>query len=117
MDNEQKVLHSPFDIETHKKTFINYLEVIIDTNGIVHYAVPSHQEWLINKICIAKNLTKDNVFDSCPNTSDFVRDYLIPESGGCIPVWNEYYMGEPNKSQRETLTILKQEGLYTGEIR
>ena len=40
MDEQQRVLHSPFYVETHKKTFKNYLEVMIDEDGIVHYAVP-----------------------------------------------------------------------------
>lgn len=39
---QQRVLRSPFDIETHKATFVNYLEVCIDEGGTPHYAVPSH---------------------------------------------------------------------------
>ena len=31
---QQRVLNSPFDIETHKRTFINYLEIIIDSEGV-----------------------------------------------------------------------------------
>lgn len=44
------MLRSPFDIETHKATFVNYLEVCIDEGGTPHYAVPSHQEWLVRKL-------------------------------------------------------------------
>lgn len=40
-------VHSDFDIQKHKETFIDYLEVIIDVNGRIMYAVPSHQEKLI----------------------------------------------------------------------
>ena len=29
-----------FDYETHRKNFINYLEVIINKDGTVEYAVP-----------------------------------------------------------------------------
>lgn len=47
---QQRVLRSPFDIETHKATFVNYLEVCIDEGGTPHYAVPSHQEWLVRKL-------------------------------------------------------------------
>ena len=39
---QQDVLHAPFDLEIHKKTFIDYLEVIIRPDGTVEYAVPSH---------------------------------------------------------------------------
>ena len=45
---QDEVLHSPFNIETHKKTFINYLEVVITSDGVIHYAIPSHQEFYIN---------------------------------------------------------------------
>ena len=37
-------LGSTFDIEQHKAKYKNYLEVIIDANGTIMYAVPSHQE-------------------------------------------------------------------------
>lgn len=43
MKKEKYTLYSKFDIDKHAETFINYLEVIIDENGVVHYAVPSHQ--------------------------------------------------------------------------
>lgn len=33
----QRVLHSPFDIDTHKKTFHNYLEVVLDEVGRSNY--------------------------------------------------------------------------------
>lgn len=40
-------LHSTFDIEKHKQAFIDYFEVILTIDGTVQYAVPSHQEKLI----------------------------------------------------------------------
>ena len=45
---DQEILHGPFNIETHKKTFIDYLEVIIRPDGIVEYAVPSHMYKLMS---------------------------------------------------------------------
>ena len=35
LEVQQKVLHSPFDIETHKNTFVSYLEVVISPEGTV----------------------------------------------------------------------------------
>lgn len=52
----QKILHSPFDLKIYKSKFIDYFEVCIDRTGTVHYAVPSHQEWLVQKL--AKNLKR-----------------------------------------------------------
>lgn len=45
---QQEILQAPFDIETHKKTFIDYLEVIIRPDGTVEYAVPSHMYKLMS---------------------------------------------------------------------
>lgn len=42
MDHTE-VLNSPFQINLHKSTFTNYLEVIIHLDGKIVYAVPSHQ--------------------------------------------------------------------------
>lgn len=44
---EEYNLYCKFDIQKHKETYKNYLEVIIDEEGSIHYAVPSHQEFLI----------------------------------------------------------------------
>ena len=41
-------VHSEFDLKKHKEKFINYLEVVIEPNGKIHYAVPSHQLFLEN---------------------------------------------------------------------
>lgn len=114
--NEQQVLHSPFDIETHKKTFINYLEVVILENGTVVYAVPSHQEKLIALSCEKLGMTRDELNDHCPQ--EYYFDFMTWLIGICaaVPVWNEMIQGEPNDKQRETLSLLQAEGLYRGAL-
>lgn len=37
MNRAFDILHSPFDIETHKSEFVDYLEVCIDRDGVIHY--------------------------------------------------------------------------------
>lgn len=32
--NNTELLYKPFDIQVHKKNFIHYLEVVIDTEGL-----------------------------------------------------------------------------------
>jgi len=54
-------LNSDFDIEQHKKTFIHYLEVVIDGNGKIMYAVPSHQEKLITLAREKLNVTREEL--------------------------------------------------------
>ena len=62
-------LYSEFDIEQHKKKYINYLEVLIEENGHVIYAVPSHQELAIKMACNALNLTRKQLDELCPPES------------------------------------------------
>ena len=44
-------VYSKFDIEKHKETFKNYLEVCIDKDGVIHYAVPSHMKYMEDEFC------------------------------------------------------------------
>ena len=53
-------LHSPFDLQQHKNTFINYLEVVIRPSGLVEYAVPSHQEKLLRIWAVDQGLVADD---------------------------------------------------------
>ena len=59
-------VYSDFDIEKHKKTYIHYLEVVIDENGKIMYAVPSHQEKLITLACKRLNITREELNSMCP---------------------------------------------------
>lgn len=54
-------VYSDFDIDQHKKTFIHYLEVVIDENGKIMYAVPSHQEKIISLACEKLNVTREEL--------------------------------------------------------
>lgn len=49
MRDPSEILRGPFDIETHKGAFVHYLEVCIDRDGVIRYAVPSHQRWLLER--------------------------------------------------------------------
>lgn len=110
----QRVLHSPFDIDTHKKTFHNYLEVILDEVGRVFYAVPSHQEWLIQHACNKHNMTREELANSCPR--ERWADYMLwlTEQTSCIAVWDTGFIGKTNYMQQVTLTMLKANGVYSG---
>lgn len=115
MKHDQEVLHSEFNIETHKNTFINYLEVIIDDEGKIMYAVPSHTEKLIELY-----MEKYKV-----NRSDIVKHILIESIGldtsswlceklHCICVWDDRYYGKPNQIQLNKLKTLRLSGVYHG---
>ncbi len=114
--SRQYDLNCEFDIEQHKIHYVNYLEVIITENGVIKYAVPSHQEKLVSELCHKYNCTRAETLLRCPRDMyfDFMR-WLTDETG-CIAVWNEFYYGKANELQKRTLLKLKQEGLYSGPI-
>ena len=116
MLNPQKVLRSPFDIEVHKETFFNYLEVIIKENGVVEYAVPSHQEKLISIACKKEGISRDELGKRCP--VEFYFDFMtwLCQMSGCVALWNDRMEGKANEKQQETIRGLINEGLYRGNI-
>ena len=109
-------LYSEFDIESHKNTFVNYLEVLIEPNGHVLYAVPSHQELAIKLACKAKGWTREQLNDACP--PEYYFDFLVwvLSLTGCISVWNDFYMGKANEAQLNTLKKMKEAGIYKGDV-
>lgn len=111
-ETQQKVLNSPFSIETHKKTFTCYTELVITEDGIAHYAVPSHNEFLIKMCCNKLNMTRDEVMDYIWNkgkAADYV-EYMI-ELTNTILVWYGGYKGTPNDKQKDTIQALIDNGL------
>lgn len=115
---ESEVLRQPFDIATHKQYFVDYLEVMIAPDGTIEYAVPSHQEYLINKATQRRNCTREELYAACPREyyCDFLT-WLIGESGGYIPVWrNQVYAPSATSQQRAALKKLKVFGLYKGPL-
>ena len=102
-------LHCEFDLELHKVNYPHYLEVCIDEDGKVHYAIPSHQEFMINYSCNKLNVTREELSKMCPQ--EFYFDFInwLCQISGLIPVWTHYYQGVPNTRQKETLELLIEE--------
>lgn len=105
-----KILHSDFDLETHKKTFVDYLEVVIREDGTIEYAVPSHTEKLIKIICDMKQITRDELMDYCEKNDIWGVEGLCALSH-CISVWSRGFIGTPNEQQKSTIDMLYNEGL------
>lgn len=99
-------MHSEFDIEMHKKTFVNYLEAILLPSGEVQYAVPSHME----KLILLTKEPREAIFIKMPVTAsplEWLLDYT-----GCISLWSDFHKGIPTtERQKEMLEVLIQEGL------
>lgn len=83
-------VHSLFDYEKHAKTFINYTELVIDSSGYVMYAVPSHQEKLIELCRIALRCSRQELYDMCPQ--EYYGDFMqwLCNISNCVSVWNDY---------------------------
>lgn len=116
VSTQNDVLNSPFDIGVHKDTFINYLEVIIDNAGVIHYAVPSHQEWLIRYICERDNITRSDLMSMCPKEFWFCFIDWLVMIADCISVWGDFIIGVPNEIQLSALKMLAMHGLYKGVL-
>lgn len=107
----QEVLHSPFDIHTHKETFINYLELIIRADGTPEYATPSH----MMKLAEIYGKSMDDIHEEyMQDQSGLDRIDWLCNKTGCVAVWNNRVQGIPNGAQTSTLLKLHDEGLYTG---
>lgn len=105
-------IYSKFDIDKHAEVFLNYLEVVIDENGIVYYAVPSH-------IIFLETLLKRRIGDVAFRSESMCQEAFLDYSGWlckqtkCIMVWNNFYIGRPNFRQLEVLKKLKEKKYKT----
>ena len=110
MDNTH-LLYKPFDLETHKQNFIDYLEVVILEDGTVEYAVPSHQEKLIAVACQKLNVTRDELSDMCPEEYYFDFSNWLCKMSGCVAVYTNGFMGKPNDKQFREIMRFVEEGV------
>lgn len=110
-------IHSKFDIQKHKDTFTGYLEVIIDEDGTVMYAVPSHQEKATALAEAKLRKTRKEIYDMCPR--EHYCDYLnwLLSLTGAVALWNKCISAPTvTKKQWAALRELKLHGLYRGTL-
>lgn len=112
-------INCDFDIEKHKQTYINYLEVLITEDGEIIYAVPSHQEKAEELCCKKLGISKEKLVCMCPE--EYYFNYLswLLTICGAISVWNNFYEAGTkgiNKKQKAKLKLLKLNGLYKGSV-
>ena len=89
----EETFAQPFSIERHKKTFINYMEAIIDSDGVVYYAIPSHERKLI-KLILEQNpgMSIKDIENEAEKIAglDGWAEYLMRKSG-CICIYTNGY--------------------------
>lgn len=117
MKSETYDLHCEFDIEKHKATYVNYLEVVITEDGVVHYAIPSHQEYLIHYCMNLYDWTREQVYYAVPKEYYFDVVVWLCKMTNCVSVWNNYLQYyHINPAQMHTLKQLYDAGLYYGKL-
>ena len=110
-------VYCDFDLEKHKETYVNYLEVMIDKDGKIMYAVPSHQEKAIAMACEAKGINRAELEKMCPK--EYYFDFLtwLLMQSGAMAVWNQYYQCyNVTRAQYASLRRLKLAGVYKGTL-
>lgn len=114
---EEYSVYSKFDLEKHKARYINYLEVVVLPDGSVEYAVPSHQEKMIDLACRKLKVSRQELSDMCPR--EYYFDFLLWLSmmSGGMAVWTyRCFCAEPTKAQIATIRRMKIAGVYKGTI-
>ena len=108
-------VYSEFDFDKHKEKYVNYLEVIIDKDGVVHYAVPSHMEKLIKIACQELGVDRDGLNKMVPRK--YYCDMLpwLCMVTGAVSVWTysiDYH--SITEKHYQTLLKLQEMGIYKG---
>ena len=114
-------LESKFDALKHKETFYHYLEVIIYPDGSVEYAIPSHQEKLI-QICKEElNVNRDRLFEMCPKEYYFDIITWMCNISKCVSVWTNCITKSDTypltNAQLNTLNNMKELEIFEGDTR
>lgn len=104
-------VYSKFDIEKHKEHFINYCEVAISPEGMVSYAVPSHQSFLEIQGALNRGISVSEYTVLCPIS--MYADYLtwLMQDTGYVLCWSDFWMGCPNSKQKSALLKLIENNL------
>ena len=103
----QEVLHSTFDFDVHNETFRNYCEVVIDSDGVISYAVPSHIDCLRR---MYRERMRSDPDDDCPR--NMYGDYLgwLSEKLEACVVYTGMFGRFYNDAQRRQLMRLQMHG-------
>lgn len=109
--------YSEFDLSEHIKHYINYCEVCIHSDGSIHYAVPSHQQYLERYQQTKLGLTHEEFLNSVPQEYYFDYLYYLAYQTNCVIVWTQGYFGiNMTEEQKDSLTQLVEAGLVRDTI-
>lgn len=81
----------------------NHFEIIIDVDGKMYEAYPSHADWLVDRFVASSDLPEKEALELIPYFN--VISFLTRVTG-CIAVWSTRFVGKPNAKQRRVLLQL-----------
>lgn len=118
-ENSTLILHSPFDFNVHKKTFFNYLEVVILENGTIEYATPSHERKLLEVTTKKFNIDEEKLYESFEKDAMSMWYFEICSyNTKCMTITNDYakFWFKPTEAQMKTVRRLIEEGICSFDL-
>lgn len=112
--SEKYGIHSEFDLQKHKETFVNYLKVAIHPDGSIHYTLPNAAEYLTRIVCKYESVSRDELIENAPKEAR--EDWLgwLCKKTGCVCVFDNHIKGPMVVSiaQVKALDDLYKNGLF-----
>ena len=100
------LFYKPFDCQTHSDNFFYYCEVVIYPDGLIEYAVPSHERKLIAVFAKQKGMSLEEAIEFCRNFGIDYFEYLMHETGICF-VWYDHLYNGTNLTKEQNKAISK----------
>ena len=96
-------------VEDNPRLFIRYFEAVIDNNGLIYFACPSHERKLVELCKKQQNIDIDKM-DNGFGALDYALKY------GYILVWYDHIQMETmNKFQKNSIDRLKEYGIINAD--
>lgn len=98
-------------VDDNPSKLIKYCEIVLDENGLIYLANPCHIEFMYYYCAKKYGVSKEEYIDTIP-TFESPSDWIV-EKEKLIPVWYNYFIGNPNRFQRKVLQILHNKGIVS----
>lgn len=117
MTTEEYSVYSDFNLEQHKKKYPGYLEVMIEPDGTIKYAIPSHTVFAERAAMQKLNCSFKELCKKVPVYGFYIEELLTIT--GLMSVWDDQVIvgkDGPTAAQLRALRKLKLNGVYRGTI-
>lgn len=94
-------------VDKYPSLFVHYFEAVIDRNGLVYFACPSHERKILELLNKQFEIKTEN--EPWRSALDYADDY------GYAVIWYNRVLGNLNKFQRNTINKLREYNILQGE--